>query len=228
MTLTRLGSAAAALLVVVSFAACAPNGDKAATGTPDGAGVLPPGHVPLGESGATAAGGDAATVTVLETMNSGGYTYARVSDAGGESWLAGPETELDVGQALWVSGAMPMENFTSSTLDRTFDLIFFVGGFQRAPAMASAAGTTPGTTPGTAPVGGVQGTVSEVLVGGGYTYVAVETDGVTRWLAGPMTPVEEGQVISWKGGMTMNGFTSSTLERTFDEILFVERILLVK
>jgi len=219
MTLRRLGSAAAALLVAVSFAYCGPAGDEAGTGTPAEAGALPPGHVPIGESGAAAAGGNAATVTVLETMNSGGYTYARVSDDGGESWLAGPEAELEVGQELWVSGAMPMENFTSSTLNRTFDLVFFVGELQSASTMAPAASA--------APVGGVQGTVNQVLTGGGYAYVEVETDGVTRWLAGPMTAVEAGQVISWQGGMTMNGFTSSTLERTFDEILFVERILVV-
>jgi hypothetical protein len=88
------------------------------------------------------AGGAAATVTtatgppgaaattsngkVLETMNAGNYVYARVSTPGGEKWLAGPESKLQVGDVIeWPPGT-EMKNFASKTLDRTFDSIWFV------------------------------------------------------------------------------------------------------
>ena len=66
---------------------------------------------------------------MLETVNGGGYTYARVSTDDGESWVAGPETDLEVGQRVAVTDLMQMENFTSSTLDRTFDVLYFASSY---------------------------------------------------------------------------------------------------
>ena len=63
---------------------------------------------------------------VLETMNAGSYTYARVETASGEHWLAGPQATVKVGDTVsWPSG-MEMKNFKSPTLGRTFDSILFV------------------------------------------------------------------------------------------------------
>ena len=77
--------------------------------------------------------------TVLETMNVGGYTYLHV-DVGEDNlwmapegseepkvWLAGPEATVAVGDVVRWEGGSVMREFYSSTLDRTFAEIVFVG-----------------------------------------------------------------------------------------------------
>jgi len=77
---------------------------------------------------------------VLETMNSGGYTYVRLQQADGEVWIAGPETAgVAVGQQLTLDDGMTMHGFTARSLDRTFDEIVFVNGYGAAAAAAPAA-----------------------------------------------------------------------------------------
>lgn len=188
--------------------------------------ALPSGHVPVGQS-ATGGGQEAAlTVVVLETMNAGGYTYARVDAEGTEAWTAGPEAQLAVGDTLLLSGASPMENFTSNTLNRTFDLIYFVGAFQKTGGeLAVNAAPTDQLAPIT---GGIQGVVGQVFTGGGYAYVQVAVEGDSIWLAGPMAKVSVGETVAWQGGTTMYSFESKSLDRTFEEILFVERISVVR
>lgn len=65
--------------------------------------------------------------TVAETMNSGGYTYARLTSGGGEKWIAAPEIlSIEIGDELTGVVSTPMEKFRSRTLDREFDVIYFV------------------------------------------------------------------------------------------------------
>lgn len=123
-------------LLMVFAAACAPGDEQpAAQGSagplPDGA-TLPADHPPIGTApGAASAPADAPTGLVKETMDSGGYTYALLDIDGEEIWTAGPPTELEVDDRVALAGAMGMENFTASSLDRTFDRILFVSGFVR-------------------------------------------------------------------------------------------------
>ena len=66
------------------------------------------------------------TGTVVETMNSGGYTYVKV-DTGSETfWAAAPELVVAVGDPVVVPPGMEMKEHHSSTLDRDFDVIYFV------------------------------------------------------------------------------------------------------
>jgi len=65
---------------------------------------------------------------VLETMDSGGYTYLLVKMAVGEQWIAIPETEASVGEDISFYEGMVMKNFTSKTLNRTFPAIIFSSG----------------------------------------------------------------------------------------------------
>lgn len=111
-----------AVAVVLAGAACsAPPPSTSATAsasTPASAG-----------SGAgSAAGADAGTIrgAVAETMNSGGYTYARLTAAGQDMWIAGNEFPVTVGDQLTAAVDMPMENFRSRTLNRDFPIIYFV------------------------------------------------------------------------------------------------------
>ena len=56
---------------------------------------------------------------------------------------------------------------------------------------------------------------------GGYTYIRVKAGQADIWLAAPQTQVVKGSTVKWEGAMPMTKFTSKTLNRTFDAILFV-------
>ena len=65
---------------------------------------------------------------VLETMDSGGYTYVLLDTAAGEKWVAAPKTVVTVGQTATFAPGMVMRNFKSETLNRTFDEVVFSSG----------------------------------------------------------------------------------------------------
>ena len=66
--------------------------------------------------------------TIAETMNSGGYTYLRIEKDGLNTWAAIPETKLTVGEHITLPPGHEMVNFTSATLNRTFETIIFTTG----------------------------------------------------------------------------------------------------
>ena len=70
----------------------------------------------------------AAKGTVVETMNSGGYTYVLLDNGGQKSWAAIPNTEVKVGQEVELAPGMVMNGFSSRSLGRTFDAILFSQG----------------------------------------------------------------------------------------------------
>ena len=85
--------------------------------------------------------------TVVETMNTGGYTYVQVDTGKEKIWAAAPEFQVKVGDLVTVPTGMLMRNHYSKTLDRTFDQIYFVGKI----SVAGADQTTPQMgTPGKA------------------------------------------------------------------------------
>jgi len=75
---------------------------------------------------------------VVETMNSGGYTYICVEKAGKKTWAAVPQTPVRKGQNVTVKPGMVMENFESKTLKKTFDRIVFSDGIAEAKGGGSA------------------------------------------------------------------------------------------
>jgi hypothetical protein len=58
-------------------------------------------------------------------MDAAGYTYLLIDTDQGSHWAAVRKTEVAVGDVVQVSAPMPMRNFTSEKLNRTFDEIFF-------------------------------------------------------------------------------------------------------
>jgi len=66
------------------------------------------------------------TGKVLETMDSGGYTYVLVDTGSEKIWAATPEFSVKVGDPVVIPAGMPMANFHSPTLNRTFDVVYFV------------------------------------------------------------------------------------------------------
>lgn len=66
------------------------------------------------------------TGTVMETMDAANYTYVRVKSATMEVWAASSKFKVAVGDKVVVPLEMPMQNFESASLKRTFPLIYFV------------------------------------------------------------------------------------------------------
>lgn len=64
--------------------------------------------------------------TVVTTMNVEGYTYMELENNGGKFWIACPNVEVKVGDAVETSAGMLMTDFYSKTLKRTFKEIHFV------------------------------------------------------------------------------------------------------
>jgi hypothetical protein len=91
--------------------------------------------------------------TVVETMNSGGYSYALVEKDGTKTWVALPASQIAVGSQITCLPGMTMHNFNSTSLNRTFESIVF------SPGLASAAGA--GAAPTAAAAGPVQVTKAE-------------------------------------------------------------------
>jgi len=79
-----------------------------------------------------------------------------------------------------------------------------------------------GKPPIQAPLDGValQGTITETMDSGGYTYLLLHAKQGNIWVAIPQTPVKVGETVSCAPGMTMPNFTSKTLNRTFETIIF--------
>ena len=82
------------------------------------------------------AAGEVIRGKVTEKIDVASYSYLKVSGAAGEVWTAVPTTTKGVGDVVAVSGAMWMENFKSSTLQRTWPKIAF-GVLQGEPAPAA-------------------------------------------------------------------------------------------
>ena len=77
--------------------------------------------------------------TILETMDSGGYTYMRLGTPSGEVWAAVTQTAVRTGDSAMVVNAMLMTGFESSTLKRKFDAIYFGNLAASAPGGSAAA-----------------------------------------------------------------------------------------
>ena len=133
----KLVLAAAALILLSAIAGCSKPADEPAAANPALATPVPPGMV---------------RGTVLETMDSGGYTYAFLDTGQDQRWVAALQTPVAVGDVVQTDAGMIMTDFTSNTLDRTFDIVYFVGGLQNLsgasePAPQAAAGGMPAGHP---------------------------------------------------------------------------------
>ncbi len=79
------------------------------------------------------------TGSILETMDSGGYTYLRLKTPGGEVWAAVNQATVKKGGTVTVVNGMTMDGFESKTLKRKFDHIVF-GSLASASSAAAPAG----------------------------------------------------------------------------------------
>ena len=73
-----------------------------------------------------------------------------------------------------------------------------------------------------------KGKVLDVLDASIYTYIQVSTDKDPVWLAASKTTVAKGANIRYPNGAVMNNFYSKSLNRTFDTIIFLDKIEVAK
>lgn len=110
--------------------------------------------------------------TVLETMNSGGYTYVYVDTGSEKLWAAGPATTASVGQVVVMDKGMAMPEFHAKSLDRTFDVIYFVSYIRAAGEAGQAQEAPHGDTGG-------MGGMGAAGAGDGSSHSQVEKTAVT-------------------------------------------------
>jgi hypothetical protein len=203
-----------------------------------------PGAIPIAQATLPNSG------KVTEVIPAGQYTYLHVTRDGEGTWLAIPLRDVPVGAHIQYGKGMVMKDFRSSSLDRTFETVLFLGGVQMAgespaaapaghpPMPAAPAGhpPVPAAPAGHPPVpaapaaqGGLPngGQVNEVIPAGSYTYLHVTRDGTGTWLAIPRQDIPVGADIRYAQGMVMKKFHSGALDRTFDEVLFLGGVVVM-
>lgn len=79
---------------------------------------------------------------VVQTMNSGGYTYVEVEDKGQKTWVAIGQTTVKKGDTVTFKPGAVMENFESKTLKRKFERIVFSAGLATPQAAGGEAQNT--------------------------------------------------------------------------------------
>jgi len=103
-------------------------------------------------------------IEVLESMNASSYTYMRVDEDGTEYWIAAPQMTVNEGDIFYYSKSLEMQNFSSSTLNRTFDKILFVEDISKTPG--NDIGGTKGMNPHSQVMSGKQNIAIEHLKDG--------------------------------------------------------------
>jgi hypothetical protein len=73
-----------------------------------------------------------------------------------------------------------------------------------------------------------QGKVLDLMDASIYTYIQVSTSKDPVWIAASKTKVAKGDTIRYPDGAPMANFYSKGLNRTFDTIIFLDKIEVVK
>ncbi|MBI5330434.1 MAG: nucleotide-binding protein [Betaproteobacteria bacterium] len=145
------------------------------------------------------AGETAATVkgVVLETLNSGGYTYLRLKTKEGETWAAVNRAQVAKGAEVTIESAMVMENFESKSLKKTFPKIVF-GAVAGAGKLAPGAGLPVGRTGANKPVEVADVAVPKAVGANARTVAEI----VTRGAELKDKPVQvRGKVVKYNSGI---------------------------
>jgi hypothetical protein len=88
------------------------------------------------------------------------------------------------------------------------------------PQHGGDSGAVGGDRPGGMTMQTVSGKVVETMNAGGYTYALVNKDGAKTWVALPLSMIAVGDEITCRPGMVMNNFRSTSLKRSFEQIVF--------
>ncbi len=105
--------------------------------------------------------------SVVETFNSGGYTYIKLNQNGQETWAAISETAVTVGDQISILPGPVMHDFHSRSLDRTFPEIIFSSGLNNGHG-----GSPHGSMTASPHGGGEESSFSDALKAEGVPMVA--------------------------------------------------------
>jgi hypothetical protein len=156
-------------------------------------------HMMSGVGGAGATGLNSSG-KVAETMDGGGYTYARLEKGGTSTWVAFPTLETRVGEPLSFRGCMEMNNFESKSLNRKFEKILFCNAPEvsgKSAAKPSVTGKkSPGST-GSASAAGNKVKVDKATGANAYTVAEIfakrgQLDGKQVVVRGQVVKVSSG------------------------------------
>lgn len=85
-------------------------------------------------------------VVVGDILETSAYTYLFVNEKSQQYWIAVTKTQAEIGKTYYFSEAMEMKDFHSKELDRTFDVVFFVGNLSNQPIPARPTAASPSMT----------------------------------------------------------------------------------
>lgn len=96
---------------------------------------LPPGHPPVssyqsGEFESHEGEGPLVAGEILETMDTGNYTYVLIKTESKNVWAASEQFKAVVGTRVAIPRGMLVRNFESPTLNRTFDELYFADSIE--------------------------------------------------------------------------------------------------
>jgi len=74
-------------------------------------------------------------VIVQEVLQTSNYTYLRVKEGDSEQWLAVSKMEIPVGGTYYYENGLPMTDFESKELKRTFKIVLFLSNISSTPDM---------------------------------------------------------------------------------------------
>ena len=77
---------------------------------------------------------------VVEVVQGNNYTYIRAKEELAEKWIAVSKQEIQPGTVYFYEEGLPMTNFHSKEIDRTFDIIYFVSTISTTPLIKSEGG----------------------------------------------------------------------------------------
>lgn len=70
---------------------------------------------------------------VIDKIPAKGYTYLQVTENKKDFWIAVPTMEIEIGETVYFSRFMVMEDFKSENIDKSFDQILFVEDARKSP-----------------------------------------------------------------------------------------------
>ena len=148
--------------LIVALAGCTESPQEPAAGDPGVSAPVPAGML---------------RGVVLETMDAGGYTYVAIETDQDPVWAAGPQTAVKAGDVVQIAQGMMMQQFTSKSLNRTFDVLYFVNAIENltSPATTAAMASDPGVSK-PAPVDIADISVAELETGQNIAWVHANSD----------------------------------------------------
>ncbi len=153
--------------------------------------------------------------TVTYAKDAGNYTYLKVKEGKEEKWLAVSKLDVKVGETVEYVGGLPMQNFESKTLKKTFKKILFVSQIHIPGKTVSGKGAMPadelhkGLKKPAAPRGTVPPDALHKSFGKGRTVL----------------PPEKGSIKVPKGGLSVEALYRDSEKLKGKEVLLRAKVL---